>query len=119
MLKARFLSVRTHALTSKLRKDMADKCLLCHIAVDTVPHRLGGCSHPDINIKVKHRHGAAVGQIVHAIQSGKHGGCFTLHDVDGLGMAGSQHGCCRCHAYLPGLTFSCWRTQNKHQAGMC
>ena len=75
--------VRTHALTSKWRKDMADKCPLCHIAVDTVPHRLGGCSHPDINIKVKHRHGAAVGQIVHAIQSGKHGDCFTFHDAEG------------------------------------
>ena len=83
MLQAIFWSVRTHALTSKWRKDIADKCPLCHTAVDTVPHRLGGCSHPNINIKVKHRHGAAVGQIVHAIQSGKHGDCFTLHDAEG------------------------------------
>ena len=83
MLQARFWSVRTHALTSKWRKDVADKCPLCHTAVDTVPHRLGGCSHTDINIKVKHRHGAAVGQIVHAIQSGKHGDCFILHDAEG------------------------------------
>ena len=51
--------------------------------MDTVPHRLGGCSHPDIYIKVKHRHGAAVSQIVHAIQSGKHGDCFTFHDAEG------------------------------------
>ena len=83
VLQARFWSVRTHALTSNWRKDMADKYPLCHIAVETVPHRLGGCSHPDLNIKVKHRHGAAVGQIVQAIQSGKHGDCFTLHDAEG------------------------------------
>ena len=64
-------------MTSKWRKDVADNCPLCHIAVDTVPHRLGGCSHPDINIKVKHRHGAA------AITLAKHGDCVTLHDAEG------------------------------------
>ena len=83
VLQPRFWSVRTHALTSKWRKDMADKCPLCHIAGDTVPHRLGGCSHPDMDIKVKHRHGAAVSQIVHAIQSGRHEDCLTLHDAEG------------------------------------
>ena len=87
VLQARFWSVRTHALTSKWRKDMADKCPLCHIAVDTVPNWVGGCSHSDINIKVKHRHSAAVGQIVHASQSRKHGDCFTLHDAEGQDAA--------------------------------
>ena len=83
VLQSRSWSVRTNALTSKWRRDAADECPLCHIAVDTVSHRLGGCSHPDIHIKVKHRHGAAVSQIVHAIQSGRHGDCFTLHDAEG------------------------------------
>ena len=119
VLRAR--SVRTYALTSKWRRDMADKCPLCDIAVDTVPHRLGGCIHPDISIKVKARHGAAVSQMCTPFDQAGMGTAVLSMMQRGrmLGIAGSQHGCCRRHAYLPGLIFSCWKTQNRHQAGKC
>ena len=83
VIQAWFWSLRTRAMLSKRRANVEDECPLCGIAQDTVPNRLGGCSHPDITTKVKHRQGAALSQIVHAIESGRHGDCFTLHDAEG------------------------------------
>ena len=42
---------------------------------------------PLISTMIKHRHGAAVSQVVHAIESGRHGDCFILHDAEGQDAA--------------------------------
>ena len=87
VLPARFWSLGTHALTSKRRADSTDKYPLCCGVKDIVSHMLDGCSHSDINTKIKHRHGAAVCQIMHAVKAGLPGDCFMLYDAEGQDVA--------------------------------
>ena len=70
-LQARFWSLHTNAFLAKWHAGESAVCSMCRLTSDTVPHRLGGCTHPAINSRVKLRHGCTVGLIAHLVGVGK------------------------------------------------
>ena len=82
ILQTRYGSLPTNAMKAKWYPGATDKCPLCKHAVDTVPHRLGACSHTSVNTRVKLRHGSAVELIVHAVTLGCKGRNFILSDAE-------------------------------------
>ena len=48
-------SLHTRAFLAKWHAGESDFCSLCGLTSDTVPHRLGGCTHPAINSSLEHR----------------------------------------------------------------
>ena len=82
-LQARFWSLHTRAFLAKWHAGKSEVCSLCGLTSDTVPHRLGGCTHPAIPTRVNLRHGCTVDLIAHMVGMGRHGDCFMLHDAEG------------------------------------
>ena len=82
-LQARFWSLHIRAFLAKWHAGQSEVCGLCGLTSDTVPHRLGGCTHPAITSRVKLRHGCTVDLIAHMVGVGRHGDCFMLYDAEG------------------------------------
>ena len=104
-LQARFSSLDTRAFLATRHAGESEVCSLCGLTSDTVPHRLGGCTHPVINSRVNLRHGCTVDLLAHMVGMGRHGDCFIcfmLHDAEGHdGRYRLFPGCFLCTDRLP------------------